>query len=90
MEEQNTQQNQSQTQTNSANMQSSQSQSGNNEPGKFMRRLQEYRRVLKVTKKPNKREFWSVVKVTGLGILIIGLMGFLVLSVKIVLKGIFV
>ncbi len=36
---------------------------------------QECKRVLKVTKKPNKEEFKTVVKVTGLGIVIIGLIG---------------
>lgn len=35
-------------------------------------------RVLKVTKKPDKFEFKTVVKVSGIGILIIGLLGFLI------------
>ena len=36
------------------------------------------RRVWLVTKKPTKREFKAVVKVSGLGILLIGLIGFLI------------
>ena len=35
-------------------------------------------RVLKVTKKPTKAEFKTIVKVSGLGILIIGFIGFVV------------
>ncbi|MBI2659603.1 protein translocase SEC61 complex subunit gamma [Candidatus Woesearchaeota archaeon] len=39
-------------------------------------------RVLKVTKKPDAFEFKTIVKVSGLGILIIGLIGFIVQMVK--------
>ena len=39
-------------------------------------------RVLKVTKKPDAAEFKTIVKVSGLGILIIGLLGFAVQMVK--------
>jgi len=35
-------------------------------------------RVLKITKKPTKEEFKTISKVSGLGILIIGLLGFIV------------
>ncbi|MBT3323551.1 protein translocase SEC61 complex subunit gamma [archaeon] len=38
----------------------------------------ECRRVLKVTKKPNKEEFMAITKVTGLGMLVIGLIGFII------------
>ena len=39
-------------------------------------------RVLKVTKKPDAVEFKTIVKVSGLGILIIGLLGFVVQMLK--------
>jgi len=39
-------------------------------------------RVLKVTKKPDAFEFKTIVKVSGLGILIIGLIGFIVQMAK--------
>ena len=39
-------------------------------------------RVLKVTKKPDAIEFKTVVKVSGIGILVIGLIGFLVQMFK--------
>lgn len=37
----------------------------------------ECKRVLQVTKKPTKEEYKAIVKASGLGILIIGLIGFL-------------
>ena len=43
----------------------------------------ECRRVLQVTKKPTKPEYMTIVKVSGLGILIIGLMGFIIQMAKI-------
>lgn len=41
----------------------------------------ECRRVLSVTKKPTNDEFKTVVKVSGAGILLIGLLGFLVMLI---------
>ena len=38
----------------------------------------ECKRVWLVTKKPSKEEFKTISKVTGLGILIIGLIGFII------------
>ena len=38
----------------------------------------ESRRVLTVTKKPTGDEFKTIVKVSGIGILLIGLIGFIV------------
>lgn len=38
----------------------------------------ECKRVLKVTKKPDRQEFTTIVKVSGVGILVIGLLGFLI------------
>jgi len=39
-------------------------------------------RVLRVTKKPDKTEFQTFVKVSGIGILLIGFIGFLIHLVK--------
>ncbi|RMF05527.1 protein translocase SEC61 complex subunit gamma [Candidatus Woesearchaeota archaeon] len=39
-------------------------------------------RVLKITKKPTKEEFKTIVKVSGLGLLLIGFIGFLVVLTK--------
>lgn len=35
-------------------------------------------RVLRITKKPNKEEYKSIVKITALGIAVIGLIGFVI------------
>lgn len=45
---------------------------------KFKSFIKECRRVLKVTKKPNQEEFKMIVKITGLGIIVIGLIGFII------------
>ena len=41
----------------------------------------ESKRVLNVTRKPTRDEFFTIVKVTGAGILIIGLVGFAIYMV---------
>ena len=45
----------------------------------------ECKRVLKITKKPNNDEFKGIVKVSGIGMIIIGLIGFVIQVVKILL-----
>ncbi len=49
---------------------------------RFKEFVTECRRVLMVTKKPTNLEFKQIVKVSGLGILLIGLIGFLVQTIK--------
>ena len=44
--------------------------------------IKETVRVIRITKKPNKDEFLSLVKVTGLGIILIGLIGFILHIIK--------
>ena len=44
-------------------------------------------RVLKITKKPDAVEFKTIVKVSGLGILIIGAIGFVIQMFKILFFG---
>lgn len=39
-------------------------------------------RVLKITKKPDSMEYKTIVKVSGLGIIAIGLIGFVVTMIK--------
>lgn len=51
-------------------------------PGRIKSYLLECRRVLKVTKKPTNEEFKTIVKVSGLGMLIIGFIGFIVVLVR--------
>ncbi|NOZ82185.1 MAG: protein translocase SEC61 complex subunit gamma [Candidatus Micrarchaeota archaeon] len=42
------------------------------------KKLQEYRRVISVATKPTREEFISSVKITALGMLLIGLIGFVI------------
>ena len=44
-------------------------------------------RVLKITKKPDAAEYKTVVKVSGLGVAIIGLIGFTVTMIKQLIFG---
>lgn len=44
--------------------------------------IMECKRVLKVTKKPSRDEFKIIVKASGIGMIIIGLIGFIVHMLK--------
>ena len=39
-------------------------------------------RVMRITKKPGKEEYLTVVKVTGMGMLVIGLFGYILFMIK--------
>ncbi|PIN79505.1 protein translocase SEC61 complex subunit gamma [Candidatus Woesearchaeota archaeon CG10_big_fil_rev_8_21_14_0_10_34_8] len=45
----------------------------------------EYKRILTVTKKPTKEEFLAIVKISGLGILAIGMVGFIIQMINLTL-----
>jgi len=49
--------------------------------------ITECKRVLRVTKKPDRQEFVTIVKISAIGIGIIGLIGFLVSLVKQLIFG---
>ena len=49
---------------------------------KLKRFIKETIRVLRITKKPNKEEYKNLLKVTSLGISIIGALGFVIFLVK--------
>ena len=40
--------------------------------------LKDWNRVIKLSRKPKRHEFVMVAKVTGLGIIIVGLIGFMI------------
>ena len=44
--------------------------------------INESARVLKVTRKPSKLEFQTIVKASGLGMVIIGMLGFIITMLK--------
>ncbi|MDI6642914.1 MAG: protein translocase SEC61 complex subunit gamma [Candidatus Hodarchaeaceae archaeon] len=46
-------------------------------------------RVLRVAKKPDKNEYLQVAKVTGLGILLVGFVGFMVMFLGSIIQEIF-
>ncbi len=48
--------------------------------------MESTKRILTVSKKPSNPEYNEMIKVTGLGILLIGLVGFVVLFIFAVLK----
>jgi len=49
---------------------------------RFKSFINECVRVLRVTRKPNSLEFKTIVKVSGLGMIIIGLIGFIITMIK--------
>ncbi|MFH0987075.1 MAG: protein translocase SEC61 complex subunit gamma [Candidatus Micrarchaeota archaeon] len=42
-------------------------------------------RVLRLATKPKKEEFWTVAKITGLGIILIGVIGYIMETIKYVI-----
>jgi protein transport protein SEC61 subunit gamma-like protein len=57
----------------------------NSKMARFKRFVAECGRVLRITKKPDKIEFATIVKVSALGIALVGLVGFLLQMMKIYL-----
>ena len=49
--------------------------------------IDECRRVLKVTKKPDREEFNTIVKASAMGIAVIGIIGFLIFIINQLLRG---
>jgi len=49
--------------------------------------LNEIKRVLLVARKPSQEEFMQISKITGLGILLVGLLGFLLMTLGYLLVG---
>ncbi|MBT4805544.1 protein translocase SEC61 complex subunit gamma [Candidatus Woesearchaeota archaeon] len=54
----------------------------NFKPNKLRRFWKETVRVLRITKKPGKEEFATSVKITGIGIAIIGALGFVIFLIR--------
>lgn len=49
--------------------------------------LYECKRVLRVARKPGKTEYIDIAKVTGLGIILIGFIGFVIMMISYVIGG---
>ncbi|MFH0860935.1 MAG: protein translocase SEC61 complex subunit gamma [Candidatus Altiarchaeota archaeon] len=53
---------------------------------KIDRAYSETRRILRLTRKPRKSEFNETAKITGLGIIIIGVIGFLIFFIALLIR----
>ena len=45
---------------------------------RFIEKLEKYRRILRLTRRPSRDEFKNTGKITGLGIFIVGIIGFMI------------
>ncbi|MBI2151193.1 protein translocase SEC61 complex subunit gamma [Candidatus Woesearchaeota archaeon] len=52
------------------------------QPGRLRRLIKECGRVLRITKKPNKVDYMNTLKVTSLGIGLIGALGFMIFLLR--------
>lgn len=50
--------------------------------------LREYKRILRRARKPNRQEFTDIIKVCGLGIVIIGFIGFFIQMIRQLITGV--
>ena len=55
--------------------------------GKIFDFVSNAKRILRLTKKPNKTEFFTVAKITALGILLLGLIGYVFESIRYLIVG---
>ena len=51
--------------------------------------LKQYRRVLYISRRPDRDEFLNVAKITGIGIIIIGVIGFIITLAAQLISGTF-
>jgi protein transport protein SEC61 subunit gamma-like protein len=49
--------------------------------------FQNCKRLLQVARKPDQEEYFRVAKITGIGILLIGGLGFLIMFVSLLIQG---
>jgi protein translocase SEC61 complex gamma subunit len=50
-------------------------------------KLKNYKKTLSITKKPNKEELFFVLKITGIGMLIIGAISFIFYLISVLFLG---
>jgi protein transport protein SEC61 subunit gamma-like protein len=58
---------------------------GNNTIGNITGWLKQYWRILQLTRKPSNEEFFTISKVAGAGILLIGAIGFIIYLVMVLI-----
>jgi len=49
--------------------------------------IKQCQRVLKVSRKPDREEYINVAKVTGIGIILIGVIGFIIIIISQLIQG---
>ena len=54
---------------------------------KFKSFLASSKRILLIAKKPSGKEFWAMAKVVGLGMIVIGVIGFIVRLIMNIVSG---
>ena len=54
---------------------------------KFKEFLESSKRILLIAKKPSNKEFWAMAKVVGLGMIVIGVIGFIVRLIMNIISG---
>jgi len=54
---------------------------------KIVKAYTETRRILRLSRKPKRVEFKETAKVTGLGMILIGLLGFIILLISELIRG---
>jgi len=54
---------------------------------KLASKLREYKRILLISKKPGKKEVETIIRVTGAGILVIGMIGFIIQLIYELIRG---
>ncbi len=55
---------------------------------KLKRQLKEFKRIIRISKKPSKDEFINIIKICGLGVLLIGSIGFTIQVIYQIIMGI--
>ncbi len=55
---------------------------------KIVKAYTETRRILRLSRKPKTTEFNETAKITGLGMILIGLLGFIVLLISQLIRGV--
>lgn len=53
---------------------------------KILYAISETRRILILTRKPRRKEYDNVAKITGIGIIIIGLLGFIIFLISHIIR----
>jgi protein transport protein SEC61 subunit gamma-like protein len=56
---------------------------------KIKNKISQYKRVVNVSRKPEKEEFISSVKITGAGIILIGVIGFIIFLLYFLIRAVF-